>query len=204
MTLSEAAKILNVSESATPEQVYKAYKRLAKKYHPDLNNESVEAKEKMQEINAAYAFFEKYFQKQQGNNRTQNQGQQTRTHTQNQSRSNRTNTNDFENNFLDRLWEDYKNAQKEADDFIKNDTIPKYQELRKKEEELNEARAKYQNSSDINDVLYLHKLDMAYKTAEITHKMSLANGHTKKRIAEIKLNLFEQAKQAYDKSRTDF
>ena len=45
MTLSEAAKILNVSESATPEQVYKAYKQLAKKYHPDLNNESVEAKQ---------------------------------------------------------------------------------------------------------------------------------------------------------------
>lgn len=33
MTLSEAAKILNVSESATPEHVYKAYKQLAKKKH---------------------------------------------------------------------------------------------------------------------------------------------------------------------------
>ncbi len=44
---------LGVSESATPEEIKKAYRKLARKYHPDINKEA-EAQEKFKEINAAY------------------------------------------------------------------------------------------------------------------------------------------------------
>jgi len=44
---------LGVSENATPEEIKKAYRKLARKYHPDINKES-EAQEKFKEINAAY------------------------------------------------------------------------------------------------------------------------------------------------------
>lgn len=44
---------LEISESASSEEIKKAYRRLARKYHPDINKESG-AEEKFKEINAAY------------------------------------------------------------------------------------------------------------------------------------------------------
>ncbi|WP_456433734.1 DnaJ C-terminal domain-containing protein [Nitratifractor sp.] len=44
---------LGVSENATPEEIKKAYRKLARKYHPDINKEP-DAQEKFKEINAAY------------------------------------------------------------------------------------------------------------------------------------------------------
>lgn len=47
-------RILGVPDGASEEECTKAYKKLAKKYHPDLNPNNKEAEEKMAEINAAY------------------------------------------------------------------------------------------------------------------------------------------------------
>jgi len=47
-------KILGISKEATKEEIKKAYKKLAKKYHPDLNKEQGSA-EKFKEINEAAA-----------------------------------------------------------------------------------------------------------------------------------------------------
>lgn len=47
-------KILNVEKSASKEQIKKAYKKLAKKFHPDLNKDNQkQAEEKFKEINEA-------------------------------------------------------------------------------------------------------------------------------------------------------
>ena len=48
-------KVLGVSPGASDDEVKAAYKRLAKKYHPDLNHGSAEAEARMKEINSAYA-----------------------------------------------------------------------------------------------------------------------------------------------------
>ena len=45
---------MGVSPDATENEIKQAYRRLAKKYHPDLNPGDPEAARKMNEINAAY------------------------------------------------------------------------------------------------------------------------------------------------------
>jgi molecular chaperone DnaJ len=45
---------LGVDKSATPEQIKSAYRKLAKQYHPDLNEGDEQAAQKFKEINEAY------------------------------------------------------------------------------------------------------------------------------------------------------
>lgn len=47
-------QVLGVPHDASDEDVSKAYKKLAKQYHPDLNPGNQEAARKMSEVNAAY------------------------------------------------------------------------------------------------------------------------------------------------------
>ena len=47
-------KVLGVSPDASDDEIKRAYRRLAKKYHPDMNPGDPEAARKMNEINAAY------------------------------------------------------------------------------------------------------------------------------------------------------
>lgn len=46
-------KILELDKNASESDIKKAYRRLARKYHPDLNPNDVEAKKKFQQINEA-------------------------------------------------------------------------------------------------------------------------------------------------------
>jgi curved DNA-binding protein len=47
-------KILGVSKTATADEVKQAYRRLARKYHPDVNPNDKAAEEKFKDINEAY------------------------------------------------------------------------------------------------------------------------------------------------------
>ena len=53
--MQDPYSVLGVSPSATEDEIKKAYRALAKKYHPDVNNGSAEAEHKMKEVNEAYS-----------------------------------------------------------------------------------------------------------------------------------------------------
>ena len=52
--MEEPYKVLGVSPDASDEEIKKAYRKLAKQYHPDLNPGDPVAAKKMQQVNAAY------------------------------------------------------------------------------------------------------------------------------------------------------
>ena len=47
-------EVLGVSKGATEDEIKKAYRKTAKKYHPDLNPDNAEAEAKFKECNEAY------------------------------------------------------------------------------------------------------------------------------------------------------
>lgn len=52
--MDDPYKILGITKGASEEEIKKAFKTLAKKYHPDLNPGDKKAEEKFKEINEAY------------------------------------------------------------------------------------------------------------------------------------------------------
>lgn len=53
MAFIDYYKVLGVKQDASQEEIRKAYRKLAKKYHPDINKDAPDAKERFQEINEA-------------------------------------------------------------------------------------------------------------------------------------------------------
>jgi curved DNA-binding protein len=53
MTFVDYYKILGIDKSASPKEVKNAYRKLARKFHPDLNPNDVDAKKNFQQINEA-------------------------------------------------------------------------------------------------------------------------------------------------------
>lgn len=47
--------VLGVRRDAAPDEIKKAYRRLAKQHHPDVNGGSAEAEQRFKEIHEAYA-----------------------------------------------------------------------------------------------------------------------------------------------------
>ena len=54
MASKDYYSVLGVDKNASEDEIKSAYRKLAKKYHPDLNKDNPEAAEKFKEVNEAY------------------------------------------------------------------------------------------------------------------------------------------------------
>ena len=71
--VNDPYKVLGISNGASQEEIKSAYRKMAKKYHPDLHPDDPKAAEKMNEINEAYDMLthpEKYASRQQSQSRS--------------------------------------------------------------------------------------------------------------------------------------
>ena len=73
--VNDPYQILGVSRDASEDEIRQAYRRLAKKYHPDLNPGDAQAAQKMNEINEAYDLLKnpQAYRQQQAQQRAQQQ-----------------------------------------------------------------------------------------------------------------------------------
>ncbi|MEG2253387.1 MAG: DnaJ domain-containing protein, partial [Clostridia bacterium] len=58
--MKDPYEVLGVSPGASDDEIKAAYRKLAKKYHPDLNGGSAQAETKMKEVNEAYTVLIKH------------------------------------------------------------------------------------------------------------------------------------------------
>ena len=57
MSKRDYYEVLGVAKSASKDEIRKAYRKLSKKYHPDLNKEA-DAEDKFKEVTEAYEISE--------------------------------------------------------------------------------------------------------------------------------------------------
>ncbi|AOR23471.1 J domain-containing protein [Clostridium taeniosporum] len=81
-------KILGISENANKDEIKKAFRNLAKKYHPDKNKDNADAIEMFQQINEAYEIlsnelsreeYDKKLNQQNSNSENKNNSQKSQT-----------------------------------------------------------------------------------------------------------------------------
>ncbi len=181
MTPSEAAQILGIPTTANAEQLRKAFRTLAKKWHPDAHPNDPHAAEMMKKINEAHAVFLNYLER----GSTQNNGATGSQSGSAQPSNNNTNTGrpSGSSNTSSTSRPDYndyrpRNERRDATmEKIIQDLWNKYQAADKKYREYGpELRKAYEERVRQQDILdSMQKIYNASPTVENLKKLSDAN-----------------------------
>lgn len=115
-------KILGVSRDADESAIKKAFRKLAKQYHPDTNNGNPEAEKKFREINEAYSVLsDEGKRKEYDESQHENQGSSVKGETQSTRKKAQTtnpfagfNAQNFKMDFGDMMFDEINNKKKES------------------------------------------------------------------------------------------
>lgn len=115
-------KILGVSRDADESAIKKAFRKLAKQYHPDTNNGNPEAEKKFREINEAYSVLsDEGKRKEYDESQHEDQGSSVNSETQSTRKKAQTanpfagfNAQNFKMDFGDMMFDEINNKKKES------------------------------------------------------------------------------------------
>lgn len=115
-------KVLGVSRDADESAIKKAFRKLAKQYHPDTNNGNPEAEKKFREINEAYSVLsDEGKRKEYDESQHENQGSSVKGETQSTRKKAQTtnpfagfNAQNFKMDFGDMMFDEINNKKKES------------------------------------------------------------------------------------------
>lgn len=214
MTLEAAAKALGLTVNATPDEVKKAYRKLAKQFHPDRITDEAEKKRAAKifaKISEAYSVFEQHFATQNTNNGTrrtppnqgagQNTGGAQRPGDTGRTRANpgaqrpggdtrRTTGNSADGTQNDPMvkvyWASYQRACKDLEDFIKKQLDPSNKKLLSIEAALRQAMDK----QDLNTISRLASVLAALAQS---HKFLIGQVQVYERMKDVAFKNYNAA-----------
>lgn len=115
-------KILGVSRDADESTIKKAFRKLAKQYHPDTNNGNAEAEKKFREINEAYSVLsDEKKRKEYDENKQREQNSSSNSESQDVRKKAQTSnpfagftSQNFKMDFGDMMFDEINNKKKES------------------------------------------------------------------------------------------
>ncbi len=172
-------KILEINENSTEQEIKSAYRKLARKWHPDIAGNTEDAVKKFKEINEAYEVLSDKNKKAEydtvnryynySSKRTEKQNTENTTRPDFKNTHNEAKNEKERNNHFNFNWEDFLSKYKEY--------TKKYNDINNKTKSESKSEAKYGNSKKGRDINTDVEITIAESVSGITKVINMISTH---------------------------